>query len=73
MAAPELKVLVAASTAAEPFTAAGLGEETGLERVFAGNKLFKWLNKGWVQRGGVGEFSRTKQFPKVAAPAKTED
>lgn len=65
-----LKVLAQARTAPEPFTAASLGVNTGVDVKFCANKLFAWQQKGWLVKAGRGEFKRTKDFPAAAPDAE---
>lgn len=65
-----VKVLAQARTAPEPFTAASLGVNTGVDAKFCANKLFAWQQKGWVQKVGRGEFKRAKEFPAAAPEAE---
>ena len=64
--ADTVKLMATARTAAEPFTAPSLSVASGFARVFCTNKLNAWLEKGWLERAGRGEFKRTATFPKEA-------
>lgn len=61
-----VKLMASVRTAPEPFTAASLGVNTGIETKFCANKLFAWQQRGWLEKAGRGEFKRTATFPNEA-------
>lgn len=61
-----VKLMSAARTCPEPFTAASLHVATGIEKKFCANKLWKWQQKGFLEKVGTGEFKRTGTFPASA-------
>lgn len=68
MSGDSVKLLAVMRMAPEPFTAAALSVNSGLEKKFIADRLFTWsTKKGWITKVAHGQYKRAGEFP-AAAP-----